>query len=168
MSSFYDKLLKFVLEGGEISDERENKEISQCFTKLAIFTYILIMLSMIASIIIDNIYSNNSIATIFFVLIFIYMSSYISIKTRKYSLAQINIYSEAEYKKRIKKLKVLSLFNGLYFGLGMFLFMKVMYKYFQGIDGNISMLNITLYVVFGLPFGIVSYYLKKSKLNKEY
>ncbi len=50
----------------------------------------------------------------------------------------------------------------------MFLFMEIVYKYIQNIDVNLNFTKIVLYILLGLPFGVFSYYIQKSKLNKEY
>lgn len=87
---------------------------------------------------------------------------------RRKSLANINIYTHEEYQKKIKSIKFIGLFNGLYFGIGMFLFMEVIYKYIQNIDVDLNFTKVILYTLFGLPMGVFSYYIQKSKLNKEY
>ncbi|GAB5674864.1 DUF3278 domain-containing protein [Staphylococcus aureus] len=168
MNSIEQKILNFILECKSTSDEREKIEITEILSRCLLHTYVFIALSMIISVIVDRIYFINSIGTIFLILIFLYISGFISIELRRKSLANINIYTYEEYQNNIKIIKFIGLFNGIYFGAGMFLFMEIVYKYIQNIDVNLNFTKIVLYILLGLPFGVFSYYIQKSKLNKEY
>ena len=168
MNNIDQKILNFILECKNTPDEREKIEITEILSRCLLHTYVFIALGMIISVIMDRIYFTNSIGTIILILIFLYISGFISIKMRRKSLANINIYTHGEYQKKIKSIKFIGLFNGLYFGIGMFLFMEVIYKYIQNIDVDLNFTKVILYTLFGLPMGVFSYYIQKSKLNKEY
>ncbi|RXE75380.1 hypothetical protein [Enterococcus durans] len=118
MNNIDQKILNFILECKNTPDEREKIEITEILSRCLLHTYVFIALGMIISVIMDRIYFTNSIGTIILILIFLYISGFISIKMRRKSLANINIYTHEEYQKKIKSIKFIGLFNGLYFGIG--------------------------------------------------
>ncbi|WP_394877341.1 hypothetical protein [Mammaliicoccus lentus] len=169
MNKLNKKLVSFVLETGEITNEKREKEIYQTFSQGLMYTYILTIISMIVSIANDYIYYKHSLSTTLLVFLFLFISGFISNKLHHFSLTNTNVYTEQEYLDKISKLKTISLFNGLYFGIGMFLSMEIIYKYYnQDIPTNLIFPKLILYIIMGFPFGIIIYYIRRAKLNKEY
>ncbi|RTX90132.1 DUF3278 domain-containing protein [Staphylococcus pragensis] len=147
-------------------DEREKEELYSHFTTTFLITYFGLLILAFISLINDYVTQRVNIPTIGVFILFFIANISLMIGIRKNNLDENRVYSKEEYKRLLKKHKVSCLFAGIMFGVIMSL-LNLIRLYFSGETIELGFF-IAINLISGLMFGVLSYFIGKSKIVKEY
>lgn len=166
MKKLEEKLFKRYIGFIDERDEYQKSVIYKTLSKLNMYSFYLISILMLISLIFDTISHRFTFGT--FALFFIqqFNAYYILIKLRKSGVDITEVYDNVTYLKQVKKLKKQSIIAGIQWAF----FMIIMNSYiFPSLLGENIIVNIKSIVVWslgGLSFGLGLYFIGKVKLRK--
>lgn len=166
MKNLEEKLFNRYIGFIDERDEYQKSVIYKTLAKLNMYSFYLISILMLISLIFDTISHRFTFGT--FALFFIQQLNayYILIQLRKNGVDRTEFYDNVTYLKQVKKLKKQSIIAGIQWAF----FMIIMNSYiFPSLWGENIIVNIKSIVVWslgGLFFGVVMYFLGKLKLKK--
>lgn len=166
MTNFRDKMINRIIGTTTELDEREKEELYGHVTTTFIITYLGLLILAFISLINDYVVQRVNVPTIGIFVLFFIASIFLSRGIRKNNLDENRVYSKEAYQRLLKKHKLGSIFGGIMFGVIMSL-LNLTRLYFS--DQKIELgFFITLNFISALIFGVVSYFVGKGKIVKEY
>ncbi|PNZ28900.1 Uncharacterised protein [Staphylococcus petrasii] len=166
MANFRDKMINRVIGTTSERDEREQQEIYAQFTTAFLITYFGLLILAIISLINDFVVQRINIPTIGIFLLFFVVNIFLLIGIRKKKLDENRVYSKEEYQQLLKKHKMSCVLAIVIFSAFMMLF-DLIRLYFSHEPIELGILFFKN-IIAGLIFGLLAYFLGKSKIIKEY
>ena len=166
MKKLEEKLFKRYIGFIDERDEYQKSVIYKTLAKLNMYSFYLISILMLISLIFDTINHRFTFGT--FALLFIqqFNAYYILIQLRKSGVDITEVYDNITYLKQLKRLKKQSVISGIQWAF----FMIIMNNYiFPSLLGENIILNIKSIIIWslgGLSFGLGLYFIEKVKLRK--
>ncbi|GAB4074675.1 hypothetical protein GCM10028778_21780 [Barrientosiimonas marina] len=163
-----DKLLNRFIGTMDDRDEYQRHEIHKMLASSGALLWIVTMLLMLFSLIMDTIHNKMSFITPALFIINMAYAFNITVRLRKNRLDDTDCASPEEYRVKKRQLIKSSALSGLLWGFLMLFMMEYLFPYLETGDLAMSWSNTLIWVVAGIIFGLIMYLFGKSKLNKPF
>lgn len=149
-------------------DEYLRQEGNKIMAVGHIYSFFLLGLLMLVSLIWDLLHNTISLATILLFVILQIISIYFIIQSKKINVLSSEAYSPQEYKERLKSYKLQTLKGSLLWGSWMYVWINIINPMIIGDTFHFDWKSLIVLAVGTIFFGITIYWVMKSRLKKEY
>lgn len=166
MKNLEEKLFNRYIGFIDERDEYQKSVIYKTLAKLNMYSFYLISILMLISLIFDTISHRFTFGT--FALFFIqqFNAYYILIKLRKSGVDITEVYDNITYLKQLKRLKKQSIIAGIQWAFFMIIMNNYIFPMISSGDIIVNTKSVVIWSLGGLFFGVVIYFLGKGKLKK--
>ncbi|CEN29936.1 MAG: hypothetical protein ACLUG9_16995 [Paraclostridium sordellii] len=166
MNKLKKNLLKLYIGYLEERDEYQQCVIYKTLAITNIYSFYLLSVCMMVSLIFDSINHTLTFGTIALVFIQQFNTYYIFNKLRKNGIDKTEFYDDITYSRQIKKLRKQAIITGIQWGFYMLLMMEYIFPTLLGERISIDLFEVLLWLFGGVLFGGSMYILGKLKLIK--
>ncbi|MFB9973352.1 DUF3278 domain-containing protein [Allobacillus sp. SKP2-8] len=149
-------------------DEYQQQEIHKELAFSGMILWILTMLLMGVSLVIDTIHNQLSFVSISLLIINMTYALYVIIKLRKGHVDETDCASIEEYEEKKNQLKKSSSIAAIMWGFFMLITMEYLFPYLATGEIDISLFGIIIWIAAAVFFGTAIYLLSKSKLKRHF
>lgn len=166
MKALEEKLFKHYIGYLDERDEYQKSIIYNTLAKVNMYSFYLISILMMGSLIFDSINHQFTFGT--FALFFIqqFNAYYIFIKIRKSGVDTTEFYDNTTYILQLKRLKKQSMMAGIQWGLWMLIMMEYIFPVLEGEKIEVGLISFVIWTCGGAFFGGTMYLFGKLKLKK--
>ncbi|WP_042274389.1 DUF3278 domain-containing protein [[Clostridium] dakarense] len=166
MNKLENKLLKHYIGYVEERDEYQQGIINETLTTANLYTFYLLTICMLVSLIFDSINHKLTFGTFAMFFIQQFNAYYILIKLRKSGVDKTEFDDNATYSTQLKKSKKQTIIAAIQWGFSMLVMMEYIFPTLLGERINIGLFQIIVWICATLFFGTSCYIIAKSKLKK--
>lgn len=163
-----NKIINHFIGAIDNRNEYQQQEIYKELAFSGILLWYLTMSLMFISLIIDTIQNTLSLATPLLLVINMIYAIIVMIRIRKKHLDETDCASIEEYEEKRKQLKKASSLAGIQWGLFMLILMEYVSPYLSTGEIDVRWWGILTWALGGMFFGMIMYWLSKSKLKKRF
>lgn len=165
MKRLEEKLFKHYIGYLDERDEYQRSVIYKTLAKVNMYSFYLISILMIGSLVFDSVNHRFTFGTIALFFIQQFNAYYISIKLRKSGVDETEVYDNTIYLLQLKKLKKQAVMAGIQWGFWMIM-MEYIFQAFEGEQIRIDLISVIVWICGGAFFGGFMYILGKMKISK--
>lgn len=166
MKRLEEKLFKYYIGYLDERDEYQQSVIYKIIAKVNMYSFYLISILMMGSLIFDSINHRFTFGTVALFFIQQFNAYYISIKLRKSGVDSTEFYDDTTYLLQLKKAKKQAIMAGTQWGLGMLIMMDYIFPALEGEQIRLSLISVIIWTCGGAFFGGFMYLFGKLKLKK--
>lgn len=166
MNKLETKLLKHYIGYEQPRDEYQQGVINETLTTANLYTFYLLTICMVISLIFDSINHKFTFGT--FALFFIqqFNSYYVLSKMRKSGVDITEFDDDMDYKEQVKILRNKTIIGAIQWTLWMVVTMGYIFPTLWGDPINMDFTQIMIFICSGVLFGVLCYVFAKGKLKK--
>ncbi|CAM2822267.1 DUF3278 domain-containing protein [Latilactobacillus sakei] len=166
LNRFEEWLLKQQIGYLGARDEQQSATINHILVKANLLTYCVLTILMFVSLIWDLSHGAMlTLGTFFLILTQLINSVYTARLVRKAAVDQTEFYDTPTYQAALKQLKVRSVWRGINWAVGMFIWLTIVIPFIQQRLTDASWTLAIIWGVSGIIVGVGSYFRKKKDLH---
>ncbi|RDY22644.1 DUF3278 domain-containing protein [Romboutsia maritimum] len=166
MKRLEEKLFKHYIGYLEERDEYQQSVIYKTLAKANMYSFYLISLLMMVSLIFDSVNHRFTFGTVALFFIQQFNAYYVSIKLRKSGVDTTEFDDNTTYLIQLKKLKKQARMAGIQWGLSMLIMMDYIFPALEGEKIKLDLISVIVWTCGGALFGGVMYLFGKLKLTR--
>lgn len=165
MKRLEEKLFKHYIGYLDERDEYQQSVIYKTIAKVNMYSFYLISILMIGSLIFDSVNHRITFGTVALFFIQQFNAYYILIKLRKNGVDETEFYDNTTYLLQLKKFKKQSVMAGTQWGLFMLIMMDYIFPVLEGEQIRIDLISVIIWIFGGAFFGGAMYLFRKRKIT---
>lgn len=166
MERLEKKLFKHYIGYLDERDEYQQSVIYETLAKVNMYSFYLITILMMGSLVIDSINHRFTFGTIALFFIQQFNAYFITIKIRKSDVDTTEFYDNATYMLQLKKLKKQAIMAGVRWALSMLIMMEYIFPALEGEQIRLSLFSVIIWGLAGVFFGGSMYLFGRLKLTR--